>query len=34
METAFSIKHQEYIERNKLLVAENAFSGKAIMSWQ
>jgi len=34
VETAFSLKHQEYIERNKLLVAENAFSGKAIMSWQ
>ena len=30
METNFSLNHNEYIERNKLLAEENAFSGKAL----
>ena len=33
METNFSLNHAEYIERNKLLAEENAFSGKALLEW-
>jgi hypothetical protein len=33
METNFSLNHKEYIERNKLLAEENAFSGKALLEW-
>ena len=33
METDFSLTHKEYIERNKLLAQENAFSGMACLTW-
>ena len=33
MEADFSLNHAEYIERNKLLAEEKAFSGKALLEW-
>ena len=33
MKPNFSTNHQEYIERNKLLAEEKAFSGKALLEW-
>lgn len=33
MNPNFSNNHQEYIERNKLLAKEKAFSGKALLEW-
>ena len=33
METSFSLDHKEYIEKNKKLANEGAFSGKALQEW-
>lgn len=33
METSFSLNHKEYIEKNKKLANEGAFSGMALQEW-
>jgi len=34
MEASFSVTHSEYIDKNKSLAEDGAFSGKAILAWQ